>query len=73
MNQGWLFSANVRANLWRGRPPPQAADTIPCTRTILDMPTIVRVEVGSLVAAQHDMGVCDAIHADAPLIAEEKR
>ena len=36
------------------------------------MPTIVRVEVGSLIATQHDMGVCDAIHADDPRIADEK-
>ena len=48
-------------------------DTTRGTRTILDMPVMLRVEVGSLVAAQHDMGVCDAIHADAPRIADEKR
>jgi hypothetical protein len=49
------------------------SDTFPSIGTILDMPAIVRVEVGSLVAAQHDLGVCDAIHADAPRIADEKR
>ncbi len=36
------------------------------------MPTIVRVEVGSLIAAQHDLGVCDAIHADGPRLTDEK-
>ena len=50
---GGAFFANVR-----GAPP--HADTYPAT-TILDMPTSVRVHVDALIAAQHDMGVCDAI------------
>lgn len=61
------------ANLRPAARSPQDSDTIPWIRTILDMPTIVRVEVGSLIAAQHDMGVCDAIHADAPRTGDEKR
>jgi hypothetical protein len=52
---------------------PAGYDTFPRNRTILDMPTIVRVEVGSLIAAQHDMGVCDAVYADVPRSADEKR
>jgi hypothetical protein len=36
------------------------------------MPVIVRVEVGFWVATRHDMGVCDAIDADAPRFADEK-
>lgn len=42
-------------------------DTMNPSRTMLDIPSRVRVHVETLLAAQNDMGVCDAIEQYAPV------